>query len=68
VIEVDVREDEVPQILEAETVLCERSLERPETRRRTAVHERRLVTGKQVRGNDPRPREVQQVEELEAAT
>jgi len=61
-----VREDEVPEILEPETVLVQRSLERPQARRWPAVDERWFVTGEQVRGDHPRPPEVQEVEELDA--
>jgi hypothetical protein len=46
----------------------ERPLERVDAARRPAVDERRLVAEEQVGGDDPGPPEVEQVEELEAAT
>jgi hypothetical protein len=68
VIEVDVREKEVPQVAEAEPVARQRGLERGQTRARPTVDERRLVAGQQVRGDDPGVPEEEEVEELGAAT
>jgi hypothetical protein len=41
---------------------------RGETARRPAVHQRRLVAGQQVRRNDPGLAEVEEIDELEAAS
>jgi hypothetical protein len=68
VIQVDVGEDEPADLLQGEAVRSERRLERVDAARRAAVDERRLVAGEQVGGDDPRPPEVEQVEELEAVT
>jgi hypothetical protein len=62
----DMRENEVSQILEPEGVLAQRSLERPQTGGGTTIDERGLFAGKQVRGNYPRPPEVQEIEKLDA--
>jgi hypothetical protein len=67
-VEVDVRENEMAHVLERNPVGRETGLEGAETARRTAVHQRRLVAGQQVRGDDPRMPEVEEVDELEAAT
>jgi hypothetical protein len=48
VIEVDVREEEVPQIAQLEPMRRERGLERGQTGARSAVDERRLVAGQKV--------------------
>jgi hypothetical protein len=68
VVEVDVREDEVAQVPDREPGTRERRLERVDARRRTAVDQGGLLAAKQVGGDDPRPPEVEEVEELEAAT
>jgi hypothetical protein len=67
-VEVDVREHEMAQVLERHPVGREALFERAETARRPAVHQRRLVAGQQVRRNDPGMPEVEEVDELEAAT
>jgi hypothetical protein len=67
VIEVDVREDEVANVAEREATARERPLERFHTRARAAIDERGLVAGEQVRGDDLRSPEVEQVERLEVA-
>jgi len=68
VVEVDVREHEMAHVLQRQAVGREAALERPETARGPAVHERRLVAGQQVRRDDPGMPEVEKVEELEPAT
>jgi hypothetical protein len=67
-VEVDVREHEMAQVLERHPVGRDAVFERAETARRPAVHQRRLVAGQQVRRNDPGMPEVEEVDELEAAT
>jgi hypothetical protein len=64
VIEVDVREDEVAQILDAEPVGGEARLERAEAGRGPAVDERRLIPRQEVGPDDPGAPEVLQVEKL----
>jgi hypothetical protein len=68
VVKVDVREDEVSHVLQRNSVIRQTGLERAETARRPAVQQRRLVAGQQVRGDNPGMPEVEEVEELEAAT
>jgi hypothetical protein len=68
VVEVDVREDEVPQVAELEPMSREAVLERGQTGGRSAVDERRLVSGQEVRRDDPGVPEEEEVEELGAAT
>jgi hypothetical protein len=68
VVEVDVRQHEMTKIAEREAPALEPGDERAQARRRTAVDEGGLVAGEQVRRDDPRPPEVEEVEELEAAT
>jgi hypothetical protein len=68
VIEVDVSEDEVPEVAEPEPVSCECGLERRHTRSRAAVDEGRLVAGQEVRRDDTGVPEEEEVEELGAAT
>ena len=63
-VQVDVRQHEVTEILEREAVPAQRSLERPKAAARAAVDEHRLVAGEQVRADDPRAPEVQEVEKL----
>jgi hypothetical protein len=65
VVEVDVREHEVPEVVHGETVLRERSLQRLEARARPTVDERGLVLCQQVRGDDTRSPEMEKVEKLE---
>jgi hypothetical protein len=60
-IEVDVRENEVAKILDRQASLGERVLERLQAGARTAVDQGRLLAGEQVRGDDPRAPEVQEV-------
>jgi hypothetical protein len=55
-------------VLEHHPVSREAVFERAETARRPAVHQRRLVAGQQVRRNDPGLPEVEEIDELEAAT
>jgi hypothetical protein len=64
VVQVDVRQHEVTEILEREAMPAQRSLERPKAAARAAVDEHRLVAGEQVRADDPRAPEVQEVEKL----
>jgi hypothetical protein len=52
-IEVDVREDEVPKVAELEPMNRERGFERRHTGGRPAVDERRLVAREEVRRDDP---------------
>jgi hypothetical protein len=56
----------VPKILERKAMAGEPAFEGIETGRRTAVHQRRLRTRKQVGGYDPGPPEMEEVEKLEA--
>jgi hypothetical protein len=68
VVEMDMRQDEMADVLERHPVSCEAVFQRAKTARRAAVHERRLVAGQQVRRDDPGMPEVKEVEELETAT
>jgi hypothetical protein len=68
VIEVDVREDEVAQVTSVKSVRPQTFLECVEARRRPAVDERGLFAGKEVRCDDPRSPQVEEIEKLEAAT
>jgi hypothetical protein len=68
VIEVDVREDEVPQVAELESVSREPGFERGQTGGRAAVDERRLVAGQEVRRDNPGVPEEKKVEKLGDAT
>ena len=65
VVEVDVREDEVAELLERQAALPECSFERSEAAARPAVDQRRLVSGQEVGRDDPRAPEVKEVEKLE---
>jgi hypothetical protein len=67
-VEVDMREYEMAHVRERHPVSREAFFERAETARGPAVHQRRLVAGQQVRRNDPRMPQVEEVDELEAAT
>jgi hypothetical protein len=67
-VEVDMGEHEMAHVCERHPVGREAFLECAETARRPAVHQRRLVAGQQVRRNDPGMPEVEEVDELEAAT
>jgi hypothetical protein len=58
----------VPHVRERHAVGRQAFLECAETARRPAVHQRRLVAGQQVRRNDPGMPQVEEVDELEAAT
>jgi hypothetical protein len=66
-VEVDMREDEMADVLERHPVGREAFCECAETARRPAVHQRGLVPGQQVRRNDPGMPQVEEVDELEAA-
>jgi hypothetical protein len=55
-------------VLERHPVSREAVFECAETARRPAVHQRRLVSRQQVRRNDPGLPEVEEIDELEAAT
>jgi hypothetical protein len=55
-------------VLERHPVVSETFFKRAETAGRPAVHQRRLVAGQQVRRNDPGVPEVEEVDELEAAS
>jgi hypothetical protein len=68
VIEVDMREEQVSQVAELETVRRERGLERGQTGGRPAVDESRLVTGQEVRRDDSGMPEEEKVEELGSVT
>jgi hypothetical protein len=68
VIEVDVRDDQVPQVLERESVLAKARLERIDAGRGAAVHERGLRRLKQVRRDDLRTAEVAEVEKLQTTS
>jgi hypothetical protein len=67
-VEVDMREDEMAHVRDRHPVIREAFFERAETARRPAVHQRRLVAWQQVRRNDPGMPEVEEVDELEAAS
>jgi hypothetical protein len=67
-VEVDMREHEMAHVRERYPVSGQAFLECAETARGSAVHQRRLVAGKQVRRNDPGMPQVEKVDELEAAT
>jgi hypothetical protein len=67
-VEVDMREDEMAHVPDRHPVSREAFFERAETARRPAVHQRRLVAWQQVRRNDPGMPEVEEVDELEAAS
>jgi hypothetical protein len=58
----------MPEVAHREAEVRERRLERVDAGGRAAVDERRLVAGQEVGGDDPRSREVQEVEKLEAVT
>jgi hypothetical protein len=62
------REHEMAHVRKRHPVSREAFFECAETARRPAVHQRRLVAGKQVRRDDPGLPEVEEVDELEAAT
>jgi len=62
------REHEMAHVRERHPVGREAFLECAETARRATVHQRRLVAGQQVRRNDPGMAQVEEVDELEAAT
>jgi hypothetical protein len=68
VVEMDVREDEVAEILDSHFPARERGLERAQARGRPAVDERRLVVRPQVGGDDLRSPEVEEIERLEVPT
>jgi hypothetical protein len=68
VIEVDVREEEVPEVAELESMSRERGFERRHTGGRAAVDQCRLVAVQEVRRDDPGVPEEEEVEELGAAT
>jgi hypothetical protein len=63
-VQVDMRENQVAEILDGEPVLGEASLERCETGDRAAVDERGLLALEQVRRDDPGAPEMLQVEQL----
>jgi hypothetical protein len=63
----DVCQDEVPHVAEREAMPLEARGQGLDARRRPTIDERRLVAREQVRRNDPRPSQVEQIEELEAA-
>jgi hypothetical protein len=63
----DVRQDEMVEILDSDSTVAERGLERVEARGRSAVDERRLVARPEVRSDDLRMPEVQKVERLAVA-
>jgi hypothetical protein len=63
-VEVDMRENQVAEILDGEPLLGEARLERCETGRRAAVDERGLLALEQVRRDDPGAPEMLQVEQL----
>jgi hypothetical protein len=56
------------QVLDREPETGEGALERVDAGRGTAVDESGLVAAEQVGGDDPRPPEVEEIEELEAVT
>jgi hypothetical protein len=68
VIEVDVREDEMPQVAELEPMSRKPGFERGQTGGRSAVDERRLVAGQQIRRDNSGVPEEKEVDELGAAT
>jgi hypothetical protein len=68
VIEVDVRDEQVPQVLEGETVLAQARLERVDAGRRAAVHQCGLRPLEQVRRDDLRSAEVAEVEKLQTTS
>jgi hypothetical protein len=68
VIQVDMRENEVPQGAELEPMSGEPGFQRGQTRGRPAVDDGRLLTRQEVRGDDPGVPEKEEVEELGAAT
>jgi hypothetical protein len=63
VIQVDVRQQQVAEILESEAVRTQAGLERAETGARPAVDQRRLVAWKEIRRDDPRAPQVVQVDQ-----
>jgi hypothetical protein len=67
-VEVDVREHEMPDVGQREAPGGESQLERVEAGRRPAVDERRLVARQQVRRNDLALSQVQEVEWLDRST
>jgi hypothetical protein len=67
-VEVDMGEDEMPDVGEGQPTVPEGRLERSETRGGPAVDQRRLVTGHEVGGNDPGVPQVEEVEWLDCST
>jgi hypothetical protein len=65
VVEVDVREHDVPEVAELQAPLAERRFQRLEAAARAAVDERRLVAEQQVGRDDPRAIEVEEIEDLD---
>jgi hypothetical protein len=66
VVEVNVREHEVPEVADRETAVPEGGLQRVEARARPTVHEHGLILRQQVRGDHTRSPQMEQVEEFEA--
>ena len=62
------RKEEVPQVAEPEPMSREPGFECGQTGRRSAVNERRLFSGQEVRRDDPGVPEQEEVEKLGAAT
>ena len=62
------RKEEVPQVAEPEPMSREPGLECVQTRGWAAVDESRLVSGQEVRRDDPGVPEEKEVEKLGAAT
>jgi hypothetical protein len=67
-VEVDMGEDEMPDVGEGQPAVPEGRLERIEARRGPAVDQRRLVTRQEVGGNDPGVPQVEEVEWLDRST
>jgi hypothetical protein len=63
VVEVDVRQDEVAEVLDRESLPGEAFLERAQARRGAAIDQRRLVTGEEVGRDHPRAPEVLEVDQ-----
>jgi hypothetical protein len=67
-VEVDVREQQVAEVPDSETVFRQAGLQRIDAGRRSTIDQRRLAAGQQVGRDDPGVTEEVEVEELRAVT
>jgi hypothetical protein len=68
VVEVDVREQQVAEVPDSESVLRQAGLQRIDAGRGPTIDQRRLVAWQQVGRDDPGVAEEEEVEELRAVT